>query len=104
MSFTGREDHSISLATAAAWTANYRAAEPGAVLGHFYGKDAITAILAQANCVGIRIYHAIDDKGAKQLVIVGVKANENDIYTGLLAERGLVCPPMCGGGNALNGF
>ncbi len=104
MSFTGREDHSISLATAAAWTLKYRTANPGAVLAAFYGKDAIQAILNQANCVGIRIYYALDDNGAKQLIIVGVKADENDLYNGLLAERGIICPPFCGGGNPLNGF
>lgn len=105
MSFTGNEDHSITLATAAEWTANFRRTiQSGDVKGHFYGKSAIQAILSQTNCVGIRIYYALDDEGAKQLIIVGVKADESDLYDGLLAERGIVCPPMCGGGNALNGL
>ncbi len=103
MSFTGKEDHSIPLATAAQWTKNYRDANPSnAVKGHFYGKDAIQAILTQSDCVGIRIYYAIDDNGAKQLVIVGTDANENDLYNGLLAERGLPCPPYSGAANPLN--
>lgn len=104
MSFTGHEDHNIDLATAAAWTANYRAAEPNGVKGHFYGKDAIQAILNQKNCVGIRIYYALDTLGAKQLIIVGATTAENDLYEGLLAERGSTCPPYCGGGNPLNGL
>jgi hypothetical protein len=99
MSFTGREDHSIPLATAVQWTANYRAASPqGSVKGHFFGKDAIKSILDQANCVGIRIYYALDDNGVKHLIVVGVKADESDIYTGLLAERSMPCPPYCGNG------
>ncbi len=102
MSFTGREDHSISLATAAAWTAKYRTANPGAIKAHFFGKDAIQAILNQTNCVGIRIYYALDESAAKHLIIVGVKADENDIYNGLLAERSIPCPPFCGDGNPLN--
>lgn len=104
MSFTGREDHRVTLAEATAWTANYRNNNPGAVKSHFYGKDAINAILAQTNCVGIRIYHAINDRDEKVLVLVGVKADENDMYDGVMAERGICCPPVCPPSNSpLNG-
>lgn len=103
MSFTGHEDHSIPLATAAAWTANFRRTiQPTDVKGHFFGKDAIQAILNQSGCVGIRIYYALDDSNVKQLIIVGVKSNESDLYNGLLAERSVPCPPLCGDGNPLN--
>ncbi len=104
MSFTGHEDHSITLATAAEWTANFRRTiQSGDTRGHFYGKDAIQAILNQEGCVGIRIYYALDERAAKQLIIVGTKADENDLYNGLLAERSIPCPPLCGGGgNPLN--
>ena len=79
MSFTGREDHSITLAEATAWTANYRKAEPNGVLSHFYGRDALMAILNQPNCMGIRIYNAIDPNGAAKLVLVGAKADEREV-------------------------
>jgi hypothetical protein len=102
MAFTGQENHNISLADAAAWTKNYRKANPNAVQGHFFGKDAIAAILAQDSCVGMRIYYALDTAGVKQLIITGVTAEENDLYNGLLAERSIQCPPTCGGGNPLN--
>ncbi len=102
MSFTGREDHHVTLAEATAWTANYRNNNPGEVKGYFYGKDAITAILAQTNCVGIRIYNAINDRDEKVLVLVGVKADESDMYTGVMAERGISCPPMCPPSSPLN--
>ncbi len=102
MSFTGREDHSITLTTAAEWTRNYRTANPSATKGHFYGKNAIEAILAQEGCVGIRIYYAIDNTGAKQLVLVGATTAENDLYYGVLAERGAPCPTRCGANNPLN--
>jgi hypothetical protein len=104
MSFTGKEDHSITLTTAAEWTANFRATDPPAPLGHFYGKNAIQAILNQTNCVGIRIYYALDASGNKQLIIVGAKSDESDLFEGLLAERSKPCPPNCGGGNPLNGL
>ena len=102
MSFTGNEDHSITLTEAATWTRNYREANSGATKGHFFGKAAIQAILNQTNCVGIRIYHALDDRGAKQLIVSGALANENDMYTGLLAERSILCPTHCGVANPLN--
>lgn len=103
MAFTGNEDHNIPLATAAEWTKNYRDVNPsGVTLGHFFGKEAITAILAQSNCVGIRMYYALDENGAKQLILVGVTADENDMFNGLLAERSFKCPPICGINNPLN--
>jgi hypothetical protein len=103
MSFTGNEDHSISLATASAWTKKFRnSSNEGDTIAHFYGKEAIQAILDQANCVGIRIYYAIDDNGNKQLVLVGANAAENDLYEGLLAERGTPCPTKCSATNPLN--
>lgn len=103
MTLTGKEDHSISLSTASLWTKNYRAANPsGTVIAHCFGKDAIQAILNQTNCLGIRIYYALDTNGAKQLVIVGVDASANDLDKGLLAERSFPCPDMCGSSNSLN--
>jgi hypothetical protein len=103
MAFTGHEDHSISLATASQWTKNYRATIPvGAAIAEYFGKDAILAILAQPTCVGIRLYYAIDDSGVKHTIIVGVNADENDLYNGLLAERTILCPQNCSDANPLN--
>lgn len=102
MSFTGNEDHAITLQEASDWTANYRNANPGQTQGHFFGKNAISAILNQSGCVGIRIYYALDENGQKQLIITGVDSNENDLYNGLLAERSFHCPPDCGASNPLN--
>jgi hypothetical protein len=103
MSFTGSEDHSISLPEAAELTKNYRDANPpGVTIGHFFGMDAINSILAQPGCVGIRIYYAQDGAGDKKLVLTGVDAAENDLYTGELAEHGTPCPPTCGSVNPLN--
>ena len=78
MAFTGNENHDITLSEASEWTANYRSANPGATKGHYFGADAIMAILEQANCVGIRIYYAINNLGEKELILTGVDADEND--------------------------
>jgi hypothetical protein len=102
MAFTGNEDHDFPLSTASEWTANYRNANPGQTKGHYFGKEAIQDILGQTNCVGIRIYYALDSDGKKQLIITGVTADENDLYNGLLAERSIQCPPNCGIANPLN--
>jgi hypothetical protein len=103
MSFTGHENHDISLTEASAWTKNFRdSITPGQTIAHYYGKDAIQAILNQEGCVGIRIYYALDTAGVKQLVTVGVDASGNDLYQGLLADRTLRCPLSCSAANPLN--
>jgi hypothetical protein len=103
MSFNGGEDHSISLTDAAALTANYRNSQStGAILGEYFGKDAINSILSQTGCVGIRIYYGQDTTGVKKLVITGVDSNGDDLYNGTLAERGFPCPPTCSTSNPLN--
>lgn len=103
MSFTGNEDNSITLSAAAAITKNYRdSVTSGTTIGHYFGKSAIQAILNQTNCVGIRVYYAIDETGKKQLVITGVDSSENDLYTGLLADRSACCPTHCSTANPLN--
>ena len=99
MSFSG---NSITVLAAADLTANYRSNHPSAVQGFYYGQSAINAILAQDDCVGIRIYFGEDEFGNPKLVICGVLADENDILPGELAEYGTACPPSCGSTNALN--
>jgi hypothetical protein len=98
--FTGDEGEEIPLSTASDWTANYRAAEPGETKAFFFGQQIISNILAQEDCVGIRIYYAIDDEGAKELVMVGVDENGNDQTEGIVADRAKPCPSYCDGGGS----
>jgi hypothetical protein len=95
MAFSGNENHTITLAEAADWTANYRTANANEIKAHFFGQNAIQSILDQDGCVGIRIYYALDDEGVKQLIIVGADTDQNDLYNGVLAERSWPCPPFC---------
>jgi hypothetical protein len=99
MSFTGSEDHSITLADASKFTGNYR---ESMILGGYFGKDAISKIIDQDGCVGIRIYHALDDDRKPQFVLVGVDSDEKDMEEGELAERAILCPPQCGPIGSLN--
>ncbi len=104
MSFTGNENHAISLQAASELTKNYRDNHPNSIKGFYYSKSAIEAILNQPECVGIRIYYAEDNSTppVQCLVISGVKSNEDDIYLGVLAEYGKPNPPNGGILNPLN--
>lgn len=108
--FNGTEGGPIPLSTAKQWTANYRASiKPGETEAHYFGGDIIRKLLDEDKSVGIRVYYAIDDKGKKQLLLIGVDVEGNN----LLPEEGAVakstededpiivdnsypCPPYCG--------
>ncbi|MEO6305867.1 MAG: hypothetical protein ABIP51_22160, partial [Bacteroidia bacterium] len=87
-----------------ALTKKYRDANLGTmpILGHYLSRKILTDILAQESCVGIRTYYGLNDSGQKELVIVGVDANENDLVKGIIGDRTYICPPRCGNNNALN--
>ena len=102
MAYTGKESEKVTLEEASKWTANYRATiRKGETISHYFGKDNINAILAQKGCVGINIYHGIDN-GQKNLILVGTNANEQDMENGILVDRSLPCPPHCRDSNRLN--
>lgn len=101
MSFNPNQDHSITLPDAAELTKAYRDNNPGAILGGFFGKDAIQAILDQPDCVGLKYYFA-EQGGQPTLVLCGAKANQDDLYLGSLAEDSLGDPPYTASPNPLN--
>ncbi len=102
MAFDGSEGQQITLSEASTLTANHRTANPNTKLGHFMGKELINSILAQTGCVGIRTYHCVNSLGERELVMVGVDANENDIVSGIIADRMVGSPPNGGNLNPLN--
>ena len=100
--FTGKEDHSITLAEAKKLTKKYRVkAGPGASLGCFFSKKALQEILDQDDCVGIRHYYGESKDGNPVLVLVGVTADGGDMTAGVLVELGFPCPPKCMAGSPL---
>lgn len=101
MSFNGTEGGAIDLDNAGTLTENYRVANTGAVKGAFYGKDILNQLLDQEGCMGIRIYYGQDERGNKELVLVGAQANEDDLLE-LVADTGVKCPTSCGAPNSLN--
>jgi hypothetical protein len=106
MNFTGQEDHDIDLETAARWTKRFRDTipplAPDQTNALFFGEEYIQSILSQPDCVGIRIYYALDDDGNREMILCGAKANKDDLYQGILAEQALKCPPNGGIANPLN--
>lgn len=104
MKFTGDENHEISLEDASRLTANYRETLTSATeaTAEAFGKSSIESLLAQTNCVGMRVYYGIDASNNKRLVLVGVDAEGNDLYEGELMENGTICPPCCSTSNPLN--
>ena len=102
MSFKGTEGEEITLDEAAAMTAEYRAQNPGATKGHFFGKNLINTLLKQRGAEGIRIYYGINpDTGEKELVLVAADSEENDILN-TIVDKSRPCPKFCGSTNALN--
>lgn len=103
MSFDGNEGSIVTLKQASDWTAEFRKTiSAGDTIAQFYGRDKIEQILAQEDCMGIRIYHGIDEDGKRILILVGADRNENDMTSGIIVEIGPKCPPICSTSNPLN--
>ena len=102
---------SIPLATAKRWAANYRATiKPGEHEAHYFGAESINRVLNEDNSVGLRIYYAIDDEGKKQVLLIGVDAEGNNLLPEegaaakattedggpIIVDQSVPCPPNCG--------
>ena len=104
--YNGTDGAPIDLATARQWVANYKTQNPGQVVAHYFGKDIIQHILLENDCSGIRIYYALDDKGARQLLVVGVNTKGDNLLPeegsegggNQIADYSFPCPPYCGQG------
>lgn len=80
--FNGHEGSPISLEEATAKTAAFRNKYPGEIKANFYGRDILEKILHQPDCIGIRIYNAINPlTGNLDVVLAGADANQKDILT-----------------------
>ncbi|MEQ1586221.1 MAG: hypothetical protein ABL895_10105 [Cyclobacteriaceae bacterium] len=110
-SFSGQEGDAIPLETAQRWTSKYREINPSATKAHFFGHEILKQILAEKECVGIRMYYALDDDGKRQIVLVGVNsAGENLLPQSLtldgedgniVADASFPCPSFCPPGSEL---
>lgn len=92
----------ITIEQASKLTATFRSTYPNLSKAVFYSADLFLGVMAQDNCVGLRIYNGIDDSGELTNVIVGIDSNGNDLVEGKIFDSGLICPPNCSAENALN--
>jgi hypothetical protein len=92
-------DHRITAREAAAHTKRHRATlgkhhAEGDHGGAFMG-DQVLELLAQKNCVALRVYHGRNAKGARSIVLVGVDSLNRDMTEGTCLEICWPCPPYC---------
>jgi len=103
MPFNGNEGSAILPETAGEWTRQYQENNPGEVRAYFAGRAILEKILAQKDCMGIRIYYGLDG-GTPTMVLVGADADENDqLSNGCIVVDDLcACPTYCSKANILN--
>jgi hypothetical protein len=83
--FSAKQSGALSTDVARQWVSNYVNQNPFGTRAHFFGHEIINQILAEKNCVGIRIYYALNDAGVPQLLLVGATGTGENI----LPEQGL---------------
>jgi hypothetical protein len=69
----------------------YETANPEGPAGFMLGRNILEKILAQPGCVGIRFHHALNEKGQRTGVYIGMDAKGNDILRHtMVAENGVI--------------
>ncbi len=100
--FKGNEGEKITLQEAVKFIENYRKSEKAeAIKSEFFGEESLSEILIQEKCVGIRFYFGKHENGNLNIVAVGCDENGEDLYEGIILERGAPCPPFCAESSSL---
>ncbi len=110
--YDGTDGGRIDLTTARQWAKNFRDAHPNPaeVRSHYYGRDTLDSILAQKGCTGIRVYYAINGNKEKELLVVGVDNQGNNMLPASdvvlpgdisIMDNSYPCPPFCPPGGDL---
>jgi|TARA_B110001452_G_scaffold251162_1_gene239949 hypothetical protein len=89
-------NHIISLQEATALTHAYQSALEfaGKTVASKISASAYQSLISQPGCEGVRTYFALKE-GILTIVVVGVDANDNDMTSGVILDRGLDCPQVC---------
>jgi hypothetical protein len=103
MPFDGTEGSVISPEIAGEWTRHYQESHPGGVRAYFAGRDILEQLLAQPDCMGIRVYYGLNGT-TPTLVLVGADQDENDQIgeNYIVADDLKSCPNRCSQANILN--
>lgn len=92
----------ITLTEAISYTHTFQGENPGAIKSYFVGINKLNLILAQDNCIGVRIYNgAVVGSNEIKLVLVGVDNNGEDMTSGVMLQDLVPCPAMCPKGSSL---
>ncbi|TGE16766.1 hypothetical protein [Hymenobacter elongatus] len=105
--FDGNEGTIVTVTAAAAVTHNYNECPDDSkpvFKGQFFGKNKLKDLIDDCGSefIGIRIYNAMDANGEGGFVLVGVKADQNDLYDNIILADGPSCPPCCAPNSPLN--
>src|SRR4051794_1904458 len=106
MAATNPTDHFISLTTAKDLTKQFRDQQDQILEAQYkgqgilpvcetFGKEAISAVMSQPGCTGLRIYMGMDPEMNVKMVLVGVNSSDQDILATtdpVLLEDGMRCP------------
>lgn len=94
----------ISLEEAQDYTKTFQADFPNDLKSFFVGINKLTLILEQPDCIGVRIYNGYSEEdNAKNLVLVGVGPDGEDVTEGVILERLIACPRFCPKNSSLLG-
>lgn len=86
----------ISLQEAQDYTKTFKADFPNDPKSFFVGINELTLILEQPDCIGVRIYNGYSAKdNEKNLVLVGVGPDGEDVTEGVILERPVAGPRFC---------
>lgn len=75
-----------------------------------FDRELFDTLLGYPDCTGIRIYSGMDADKKQRFIVVGVNANDEDIYITqeerpgelFVIENGVRCPDECPASSALN--
>lgn len=96
MSLTPQSGKEITLEEAQELIGAFKTNYPDEINSFFVGSDHIEHILAQEDCIGIRIINGFDTTTKKMSeVLVGVDSLGNDMDSGLIVDKLVPCPPVC---------
>lgn len=86
----------ITLKDAKDYTHEFQNEVPNEIKSFYAGSNKLNLILEQSGCIGIRIYNGLNaTTGKKNLVLVGVNADGEDMVTGPILQDLITCPPKC---------
>jgi hypothetical protein len=96
MPFKGNEGKQISPTKAKKYMMSFhRGKQFSGVKGGFFGKKLLLKLLSQRDCVGIRYFHARNDKKQHTLILAGEDKN-GKLMDRIMIDDGPLCPPWCG--------